>query len=102
MLPRIVGMVLLFGLLLQGWAQASAAASPPTECQGCPGFVCASDGSGCCPDGILSSVGCQVACGAGLALVMTPRVFLLSSSIASSRVVLPTRSDPDYVPLNPP
>ncbi len=103
MLQRFVGCLMLFAFILQGVAQASAAAfADSNTMQGCADHELSAGVCDCCPQGMRSALNCAEQCSLATGVpAALPTVTWDSPteyrSFAASEALAPT-----YPPLKPP
>jgi hypothetical protein len=103
MLRRFVGCLMLFAFILQGVAQASAAAfADPEEMQGCADHQMSAGDCACCPQGTRTALDCAEKCSlaTGIPTALPPPAWDPPTeyrSFAASEALAPT-----YLPLKPP
>lgn len=103
MLRRIVGCLMLFALVLQGVAQASADLSAGSGTpQHCDGHDMAADDCACCPDGGRSANDCAKLCSLSAALTATLPRFVFDPPAEFQLARITGLAGPAYLPLKPP
>ena len=98
---RVIGLIAVLTLLLQGLAFAAAGVSDQSAGEHCDTHMTKGEDCGCCTD-VLSASGCATLCAPGAMLPVAGTSFPPMHAEAPPHIVQLARAGPEYIPLTPP